>query len=177
MGGVVTFWLFNRIYDVKCMKTDNLTYSFFRLREKLYRSALRFLKNDEEAEDALQDTFFRLWKSGPLESDDEARNKLFTVLRNICIDRLRKPQTVPISDSDTDSMLVQPEFSEDVDRLKSLLLTGLTDIQQKIYTFAVDEGMEYEDIASALNMSPEAVRMNMSRARKKLRENYHKLNR
>ncbi len=159
------------------MKTDNLTYSFFRLRDKLHRSALRFLKDDEDAKDVLQDTFFKLWKSGPLESETEARNKLFTVLRNICIDRLRKPQTVPISEADTDNMPVQTEVPEDMERFKSLLTTGLTDIQQKIYTFVVDEGMEYEDIALALNMSTEAVRMNMSRARKKLRENYHKLNR
>lgn len=159
------------------METDNLTYSFLRLRDKLHRSALRFLKNDEEAKDALQDTFFRLWKSGPTESDTEARNKLFTVLRNICIDRLRKPQTVPLSDSDTDNMTVEPNVSEDMDRLETLLSTGLTDIQRQIYTLVVHEGMEYEDIAAALKMSTEAVRMNMSRARKKLRDNYQKLNR
>ena len=138
---------------------------------------MRFLKNDEEARDALQDTFFRLWKSSPTESDAEARNKLFTVLRNICIDRLRKPQTVPLSDSDTDNMTVEPNVSEDMDRLETLLSTGLTDIQRQIYTLVVHEGMEYEDIAAALKMSTEAVRMNMSRARKKLRDNYQKLNR
>ena len=46
------------------MKTDNLTYSFLALRDKLHRSALRFLKNDEDARDALQDTFFNLWREG-----------------------------------------------------------------------------------------------------------------
>ncbi|MDE6578340.1 MAG: hypothetical protein K2J82_07595 [Muribaculaceae bacterium] len=40
------------------MKTDQLTYSFLSLRDKLHRSALKILKNDEDAKDALQDTFF-----------------------------------------------------------------------------------------------------------------------
>ena len=63
------------------MKTDNLIYSYMALREKLHRSALCFLKDDEDAKDALQDTFFKLWKNGGAASEPEARNKLFAVLR------------------------------------------------------------------------------------------------
>lgn len=159
------------------MKQDNLTYSFLHLREKLHRSAMRFLRNDEDARDALQDTFFKLWQNGPVETDTEARNKLFTVLRNICIDRLRRPATVSITEAETDSMTVQPDFTEDMDRMESLLTAGLTDTQRRIYTLVARDGMEYEDIASALDMKVEAVRMNMSRARKKIKENYQKLNR
>lgn len=159
------------------MKQDNLTYSFLHLREKLHRSAMRFLRNDEDARDALQDTFFRLWKNGPVETDTEARNKLFTVLRNICIDRLRRPPTVPISEADTESMTVNPDFTEDMNRMESLLTVGLTDIQRHIYSLVARDGMEYEDIACTLDMSVDAVRMNMSRARKKIRDNYQKLNR
>ena len=138
---------------------------------------MRFLRNDEDARDALQDTFFKLWQNGPVETDTEARNKLFTVLRNICIDRLRRPATVSITEAETDSMTVQPDFTEDMDRMESLLTTGLTDTQRHIYTLVARDGMEYEDIASALDMKVEAVRMNMSRARKKIKENYQKLNR
>ena len=82
------------------MKTDNLTSSFLELRDKLHRSALGFLKNDEDARDALQDTFFNLWRNGGAETDTEARNKLFAVLRNVCIDRLRKPKTCLLYTSD-----------------------------------------------------------------------------
>lgn len=159
------------------MKTDNLTYSFLSLRDKLHRSALKLLKNDEDAKDAIQDTFFNLWKNEPPESDAEARNKLFTVLRNICIDRLRRPPTIAMNGPEIENLTVQPDFPEDMERLESLLANGLTLIQQKIYTFVVHDGMEYEDIASTLNMSVEAVRMTMSRARKKIRDNYQKLNR
>lgn len=159
------------------MKTDNLTSSFMALRDKLHRSALRFLKNDEDARDALQDTFLNLWRNGSVETETEARNKLFAVLRNICIDRLRKPKTLPLDETDTDSMEVKAFSFEDMDVYESLLTTGLTDIQRRIYSFVTHDGMEYDTIAKILDMSVEAVRMNMSRARKKIRDNYKQLDR
>lgn len=159
------------------MKTDNLTSSFLELRDKLHRSALGFLKNDEDARDALQDTFFNLWRDGGAETETEARNKLFAVLRNICIDRLRKPKTYPLDETDTDSLEVKAFSFEDMDKYESLLTSGLTDIQRHIYSLVTHDGMEYDAIAETLGMSVEAVRMNMSRARKKIRDNYKQLDR
>lgn len=159
------------------MKTDNLTSSFLALRNKLHRSALGFLKNDEDARDALQDTFLNLWRDGGAETETAARNKLFAVLRNICIDRLRKSRTYPLDETDTDSLEVKAFSFEDMDKYESLLITGLTEIQRHIYSLVTHDGMEYDAIAETLGMSVEAVRMNMSRARKKIRDNYKQLNR
>lgn len=159
------------------MNTDNLTSSFLALRDKLHRSALGFLKNDEDARDALQDTFFNLWRDGGAETETEARNKLFAVLRNICIDRLRKPKTCPLDETDTDSLEIKAFSFEDMDKYEFLLTTGLTDIQRQIYSLVTHDGMEYDAIAETLGMSVEAVRMNMSRARKKIRDNYKQLDR
>lgn len=159
------------------MKTDNLTSSFLALRDKLHRSALGFLKNDEDARDALQDTFFNLWRDGGAETETEARNKLFAVLRNICIDRLRKPKTFPLDETDIDHLEVKAFSFEDMDRYESLLTTGLTDVQRRIYTLVTHDGMEYDAIAETLGISVEAVRMNMSRARRKIRDNYKQLDR
>ena len=159
------------------MKTDNLTSSFLTLRDKLHRSAVGFLKNDEDARDALQDTFFNIWRDGGAETETEARNKLFAVLRNICIDRLRKPKTLPLEDADTERMAVDAFPTEDMRKYEALLTTGLTDIQRRIYSLVTHDGIEYDAIAETLGMSVEAVRMNMSRARKKIRDNYKHLDR
>lgn len=159
------------------MKTDNLTSSFLALRNKLHRSALGFLKNDEDARDALQDTFFNLWRDGGAKTETEARNKLFAVLRNICIDRLRKPKTLPLDETDTESLEVKAFSFEDMDKYESLLTAGLTDIQKRIYSLVTHGGLEYDTIAEILGMAVEAVRMNMSRARKKIRDNYKLLDR
>lgn len=157
------------------MKTDNLTSSFLALRDKLHRSALGFLKNDEDARDALQDTYFNLWRNGGVETETEARNKLFTVLRNICIDRLRRPTTYSLDETDMVSLEVKAFSFEDMDHYESLLTTGLTDIQRHIYSLVTHDDMEYDTIAETLGMSVEAVRMNMSRARRKIRDNFNHL--
>lgn len=98
------------------MKTDKLTYTFVTLRDNLHRSAMTFLKNDEDAKDAMQDTFFNLWKSGKMDTELEARNKLFTVLRNICIDRLRKPKILGLDNINSEKWLVSPNEYEDIER-------------------------------------------------------------
>ena len=158
------------------MKKDKLTYSFLSLRDKLHRSAMGFLRNVEDAKDVLQDTFFNLWQAGNIESDTEARNKLFCVLRNLCIDRLRKPKNFPIPESAVDSLIVEPTSGENLGSLERNLTKGLTDVQLRIYSYIIHDGMEYEDIATILGTTVEAVRMNMSRARKKIRDNLKNLN-
>lgn len=159
------------------MRKDNLTYSFISLKQKLHQSAMKFLKDDEDAKDVLQDTFLKLWMSNNIESDAEAKNKLFTVLRNLCIDKLRKHKTIPLTEMDEGAKMIEITIPEDLDRFENLLLCGVSDTQYKIYSFVVHEGMEYDEIASLLNMTVEAVRMNMSRARKKIHANYKRLNR
>ena len=115
------------------------------------------------------------WKQ--VETTSEAKNKLVTVLRHVCIDHLRKAKSIPI---DTVSAYETKGYNMDVEDLKhleTLLQKGLTPQQREIFDLVTHEGMEYEQIAEKLSMTVEAVRMNMSRIRKKMRETYNKLNR
>lgn len=159
------------------MKTDHLTTSFLALRNRLHRSALAYLKDDEDASDALQDTFLKLWNSGEVGSDREATSKLFVVLRNVCIDRLRRRKSVELEAKHTVSLKVEPSSGEDMTRLESLLTAGLTQVQRQIYSLSVHYSMDYKDIARKMNMSEGAVRAQMCRARKKIGENYKILDR
>lgn len=159
------------------MKIDRLTASYLALRDKLHRSAIGFLQDEEDAKDALQDTFSKLWSRGNVDSDAEARNKLFKVLRNVCIDRLRETRLERIDVGVADSVEARTDGHSEVVELERLLTASLTETQRIIYQMIVHEGYEYEEVSSRLNMSVEAVRMNMSRIRKKIREIYNRLNR
>lgn len=159
------------------MKTDHLTSSFMTLRDRLHRCALAFLKDDEDASDALQDTFLRLWKSGEMESDSEASSKLFVVLRNVCIDRLRRNRTVELEDRHVVSLNIEPSSGEDMNRLETLLTAGLSRLQRQIYSLFVHYSMDYKEIAIRLNMTEGAVRAQMCRARKKISKNHKLLDR
>jgi RNA polymerase sigma-70 factor (ECF subfamily) len=159
------------------MEIDLLTSSFLGLRDKLHHIALNYLESDEDAKDALQDTWLKLRNGSKVETTSEAKNKLVTVLRHVCIDHLRKAKSIPI---DTVSAYETKGYNMDVEDLKhleTLLQKGLTPQQREIFDLVTHEGMEYEQIAEKLSMTVEAVRMNMSRIRKKMRETYNKLNR
>ena len=157
------------------MEIDMLTSSFLGLRDKLHHIALKYLGSDEDAKDALQDTWLKLRSKGEVETTIEARNKLVTVLRNVCIDHLKKAREIPI-DVTVDIQAYRMD-EEDIGNLEQLLQEGLTPLQKEIFNLVTHEGFDYNEIAKQLSMSVEAVRMNMSRTRKKIRENYKRLNR
>ena len=159
------------------MEIDVLTSSFIGLRDKLHHIALNYLESDEDAKDALQDTWLKLRNRGDVETTSEARNKLVTVLRHVCIDRLRKAKPIPIDTISVRELNGYSMEEEDLKRLETLLQKGLTSQQREIFNLVTHEGMEYEQIAEKLSMTVEAARMNMSRIRKKMRETYNKLNR
>mgnify|MGYP000970004899 FL=1 len=158
------------------MGHDILTSSFLNLRSKLHHIALKYLSNDEDAKDALQDTWLKLKSKGNISDDNEAKNKLVCALRNVCIDKLRKAKMQSIEDSRTSKLLYYTMETEDIKNLENLLSKGLSPLQQQIFNLVTHEGYDYELIAEELSMSVEAVRMNMSRARKKIREHYKRLN-
>ena len=166
------------------MEIDVLTSSFLGLRDKLHHIALNYLESDEDAKDALQDTWLKLRNGGEVETTSEARNKLVTVLRHVCIDRLRKAKPIPLDAVSAREMkgynIVEDNGEYQLSELKNLealLQEGLTPLQREIFNLVTHEGMEYEQVAEKLSMSVEAVRMNMSRTRKKMRETYNQLNR
>ena len=72
------------------MGKETLTDTFCRLQKKLHLVAGRLLNDETEAEDAVQDAFCRLWSAEPPGSTDEARYRMFAVLRNVCLNKLRR---------------------------------------------------------------------------------------
>lgn len=153
------------------MRPENFIGS--QLLEKLHRVAFHFLKDEMDADDAVQDAICNLWSDRIPVSSEETRLRLFTILRNVCLNKLkRKRYFVPISECENqgDNIVL-----DETERIRYLLFASLTPLQLKILKMATDDDLEYEVIAERLNMSIDAVRMNMSRARKKMRELYNKM--
>ena len=100
---------------------------------------------------------------------------MFAVLRNVCLNKLRRKRAQ--SGTELPEVAVEPDNRLDSEGLREELLRHLTPLQRKVFSLSTDDDMEYEDIAEALDMSIEAVRMNMCRARRTLREQYKKMER
>lgn len=143
------------------------------LREKLHRIAYRLLRDEMDAEDAVQDAICNLWSDRVPATSEEARYRLIAILRNVCLNKLKRKRNF-VDISDCEKTTDNPDFDE-TERIKSLMLASLSSLQKTIFQMSTFEDLEYDVIADRLNMSVEAVRMNMSRARKKLRELYNKM--
>lgn len=144
------------------------------LRERMHSVALRMLSDEAEADDAVQDAYCNLLGAREPLTTDETRFRLFAILRNVCLNKLR--QRRPNVNVDVLSGVSTPAVEpDDTPRIQRLLLESLPDSQRRVFELATFEELEYSEIADRLNMSTEAVRMNMSRARRHLREEYKRL--
>lgn len=128
------------------------------------------LSDADAAEDALQDAFVRLWGRYQVRSEKEAEALLTRTVRNVSIDSLRKRKTVPLVGD-------LPEEAEEnrealFRRVEEMVDTELTDLQKLIVRRHEYESVTLEKIAEELGMQPPAVRMQLSRARKTIREHY-----
>lgn len=156
------------------MQPSLLLSTFEKARRHLLEKACSLLGNTEDAEDVLQDVFVKLWQQPQALPPKEMVSLLTTAVRNQSIDELRRRRFRPaefvegIPDAVPDASDEQDIFPE----VERIINAALTPLQQDILRRHDMEGESYESIAETLHMQPTAVRMQLSRARKTIREQY-----
>ena len=152
------------------MAQDFLTDAFIRLRQKLKRVSGRILPDAGGVEDILQDSFVRLWqRQYPLQSETEAEALLARTVRNASLNDRRRTRAVPL-DRDLVDDRPDPEDKEEAyAAMRRKIASELTRTQRYILEEREYGGRTLEDIAKELGMEATAVRMQLSRARKTLR--------
>lgn len=163
------------------MNEKNLINTFTRGRSRLLQMARRLLESQDDAEDALQEAFSRLWpRAETLRSEAEAEKLATVTVRNLSIDQLRRQSDHPsadIGDLHYDSSLTtdteaEQERREQYEIVQQLITQRLTPLQQRILRLHDMEDQSYDEIAKQEGMQEAAVRMQLSRARKMIRECY-----
>ena len=151
------------------------------IRQKLFHIAQHILVEEEEAEDAVQEVLLKLWHTrDSLQNYDNAAAFATTVTKNHCLDRLKvKKRTDALDDTynartGTDNPHLELERKNTEEILKKII-AQLPALQQAIIRMKDIEEYEVEEIAEITGTRPDAVRTNLSRARKKVREEYIKL--
>ena len=152
------------------MSQDFLTDAFIRLRQKLRVVSGRIIADSAGAEDILQDSFVRLWRGQyPLRSEKEAEALLTKTVKNASLNEKRRKRGEALKKDIVDESPDAHERERAYDELKRKIDTELTSTQKYILEEKEYGGRTLEDIARELKMEPAAVRMQLSRARKKLR--------
>ena len=147
------------------------------IKDKLYRFAMRYVKNPMEAEDIVQEVFIKLWKQR--EQFHEIKNKeawCMRVTRNLSIDKLRAahnrlkemPEGQDWKDPGVDAQR-QAELNQTMSNVKAWI-EELPEAQRNVIQLRDIEQFSYKEIAAALEISMELVKVNLHRARKTIRK-------
>ncbi len=150
------------------------------IEQKLYRIAKRLLISHEEAQDATQEVLVKVWqRSSELSHVKSIEAYAMTMVKNYCYDRLKSKQAsnMSIEYSIHDKSQDQSEAFEAKDRLSFVekIVNNLPDKQKLIWQLRDVEGATFEEIAEVVQMEPTAIRVALSRARKKIKESLEQI--
>ncbi|HYF66583.1 MAG TPA: sigma-70 family RNA polymerase sigma factor [Ohtaekwangia sp.] len=154
------------------------------VKNKLFRFALRFLNNEEEAKDVVQEVFIRVWNGR--EQMNEVQNWeawCMRITKNLSLDRIRsmtRKQTQSIEDTfDVKNESLTPHESTEADESMqriNQLISGLPEKQRQIIHLRDVEGYSYNEICDILQLDMNQVKVNLFRARNAVREKLIKIN-
>jgi RNA polymerase sigma-70 factor (family 1) len=149
---------------------------------RLYGFAFRILRNQEEAEDVVQEVFIKLWKmGGKLDEYNSIYALATTMTKNYCIDILRKQKNsfkgdfnpIDYQNLTTPSPQEQLENKESGEILNAII-ENLPEAYRIVIKLRDIEGVSYEEIAEKTDQNINTLRVTLSRARKLIRDEYKK---
>ena len=154
------------------MNKQQFKHKVFSLSERLYPLVYRLLGNQANTEDAIQDIMMKLWlKRKELDKHPNLKGFVFLTARNYCIDLIRKKK-LNITDSLAPLELVKSNYSQgyleynELNIIIKKVIKDLPEQQRDVIVMRDLDGYEFTEIASALNLKIEHVRVLLSRARK-----------
>jgi len=152
--------------------------------------AISILRNEADSEEAVQEAFYRLLKpvySGAVDSKRGGFcNLFFATVRNLCIDRLRKPQPMDCRDIEQKADAAahpgrmaekEADSAREASRLATRVREALEELpshQAEALKLRLNGELTYEQIAGILGCTRPQVRTWIYRARRRLEEKFRR---
>lgn len=150
------------------MKNDEYIYAVKRNSNRLYLIAISFTKSHHSAEDIVQDTFLKLWKTDKQFNDNEHIDKwLTTVCVNKSKDYIKTPffsKTTILEDA---KELYTFDNIENIDVFNAVM--SLPKKERTVIHLFYYEDMTIKEISKILKVKESTITTRLSRAREKLK--------
>jgi RNA polymerase sigma-70 factor, ECF subfamily len=155
--------------------------AFEKLFHSSYRSlctfCFRFVQVREVAEEVVSEVFFKIWNNRKrIMITSSAESYLYTSVRNLALDHLRKEKRSLWTDLDsamqTASSAHDPLQQREFEETRQLLEDAVNKLPKQcrlIFQLSRDQGMKYHEIAEMLQLSVKTIETQMGRALKSLR--------
>jgi len=147
---------------------------------KIFRLSKRLLISHEEAQDATQEVIFKILKNSKTAIEN---NEAFILImtKNYCLDILKSKRSQNSSLNESNDFLANVNLSQEIESKDSYsivekIIESLPNQQKIVVQLREIEQKEYEEIATIMEMNEAAVRMQLSRARKTIKESFEKIN-
>lgn len=159
------------------MTHDCFKNTVFCLKDEMYRFAKRFVMSSDEAEDVVQDLMLKFWqKKEELATFGNLKSYALKSVKNECLNRL-KHHDVKMGFADF-QMHRSELYQVEANNLKEHIINFINQLPEKqkavIHLKDVEE-YEVSEISEMLEMEQNAVRVNLMRARQKVKEQIQKL--
>lgn len=143
------------------------------VKDTAYRLALGIVGDSSTAEDILQDVYEKVWRArDAVLQSEHPKAYVCRITHNLAIDRLRQRQREHSLSIDAPGSMDADRETEmrDMATLTREIIASLPPKQQLIIHLRDVEGYEFDEIAAIAECDETSVRMNLSRARKRVRE-------
>lgn len=144
----------------------------------LCRTAIRFVRDEAQSEDLIQELFFSLWQRRAKLPEDltAVGGYLHRSARNRCLNFLRDQNRIPVDDGELPlnaPAVGLPSDDLEQDDLKNRLHRAIDRLPERcrlVFTMSKVDEMSRKEVADALGISPKTVENQMTRAYRFLRE-------
>ena len=150
---------------------------FIGCRQRMLAIARLMLKNDDDANDAVSDVFFKLTEGSLRVPADHPENYLMATVRNLCLDRIRLmtlherlERRITLSDND------QAYGESERERIAEMIdYAERTFSKQtwRVFQLRFDEELLYREIAERLGISEVSVYKHLTEALRLLKEKFN----
>ncbi len=152
------------------MTVDEYNQSVDVYADRLYRFILKNIRDEDKANDIVQDTFEKLWLKVDQVDCNKARSYLFTTGYHTMIDMLRKEKKqTRVEDYHFNGYSTNSQYT-DLQEVLHEAVQRLPEDQRSVILLRDYEGYAYNEIAEITGLSESQVKVYIYRGRMQLKE-------